>query len=119
MIVYRSIMACAIILCLATGAAAAPKTQCAEMRKELARLRIEYKRYASGAIPYTGEVQFETIAQMIDEIIELKRKLRKSDCDVPSRLEDLGEKPRKTRGADRSTKRGQPKHGRRSNSKSR
>jgi hypothetical protein len=112
-------MACGILLCLLTGTAAARKAQCAEMRKELTRLRIEYKRYATGAIPYTGEVQFETIAQMIDEIIELKRILRKSDCDVPSRLEDLGEKPRNTRGADRSTKRGKPKHGRRSNPNSR
>ncbi len=80
---------------------------------------MEYRNYAAKATPQAGEVKFETLAQMIDEIIELKTKMSKADCDVPSRLEDLGEKSPPERATGQGGTQGKTKDERRSNPKSR
>lgn len=94
---------------------------CTPLLKELRQLRIEYRRYATGAVPYSGIVEFERLAAMLDEIIELKRKVGRANCpgSVPSRLEDLGEKPREPKTAPLTKKSREKQHERRRRPKSR
>ncbi len=67
---------------------AEPKT-CAEMQEELGRLRQAYHEYATTGGDEPGGVTFGRLAAMLDEIVALKRTMRRSNCQAPPRSKQI------------------------------
>lgn len=77
------------LLLIAIPAYAAEKKSCAAMQKELSRLRTEYHEYASGSDKASGEISFDKLSEILDEIIKLKQEMRDSDCKIRLRKQDI------------------------------
>jgi DNA repair ATPase RecN len=85
---YRIVLGAALIAALTLQADAARKP-CWELKKELTELRVQYHEYATGLSDELEEVTFDRLAEMVDRIVELKRIMRKSNCKIRSRKDDL------------------------------
>jgi len=77
------------LLLMAIPAYAAEKKSCASLQKELSRLRTEYHEFASGSDKASGEISFDKLAEMLDEIIKLKQEMRDTDCKIRPRKQDI------------------------------
>lgn len=75
--------ACLIVCLLIPGAAVA--SGCPKLAKDLVRLRKEYHELVSNPKPDGNPLTFEEVVAKLDEIVDLKHKMRKSDCKIPAR----------------------------------
>lgn len=63
-----------------------PAKSCAALKKDLVHLRSEYHKYVTtGKTDKSEGVKFERLVKILDEIIDLKRQMRESNCKVPLR----------------------------------
>lgn len=53
---------------------------CADMAKELQKLRREYHEFVTHPTLEKGELTFEAITDRLDKIVALKNKMRKAAC---------------------------------------
>lgn len=58
---------------------------CPKMAKDLARLRKDYHEFITAPKNEEKPITFEQVAAKLDEIVEFKHKMRKSDCKIPPR----------------------------------
>ena len=65
----------------AAGAAAG----CPALKKQLARLRMEYQRYATSPELKPDASGFDELTELLDKIVDVKAEMRKSGCKPPPR----------------------------------
>lgn len=53
---------------------------CSEMKRELARLRLEYHTYATRSSEASGPITFDGLVEILDKIVALKNEMRQSNC---------------------------------------
>ena len=66
---------------------------CPKMAKDLARLRKEYHKFVTARNNKEKPITFEQVAEKLDEIVDLKHKMRKSACKIPPRSKPWEPKP--------------------------
>lgn len=88
-----SIIFTILVLIWTGGAWSESPTTCAQMGRELARLRQAYHDYAREDAQGQRNVSFDILAEMLDEIVALKRRMRKSNCKVPPRSRQVRAQP--------------------------
>ncbi len=97
-----------LITLLAVVGAGKAGPDCVKMQKELSALRLEYHDYANGNHDTWGEVTFERLSEVLDEIIELKGRMRDANCRVLPREKDIVA-AKKKRDLERSRQQPQPR----------
>lgn len=66
--------------------AAAAAAGCPALKKQLARLRMEYQRYATGPELKSDAAGFDELAELLDKIVDVKAQMRKiPNCKIPPR----------------------------------
>ena len=97
-----------LITLLAVVGAGKVGPDCLKMQKELSELRLEYHDYANGNHDTWGEVTFERLSEILDQIIELKGRMRDAGCrNILPREKDIAA-AKKKRDLDRSRQQSQP-----------
>jgi predicted phosphohydrolase len=81
----------------------AVRPDCKQMRKELTELRLEYHDFAKGNHDTWSEITFKRLCEILDEIVQLKQRMRESNCAPMSRKKNL-EKALKERDANAAKK---------------
>ena len=85
------------------GPAMAVRPDCKKMRKELTELRLEYHDFAKGNHDTWSDITFKRLCEILDEIVQLKQRMRESNCAPMSRKKNL-EKALKERDANAAKK---------------
>lgn len=89
------------LICAASANAVRP--DCKKMREELTELRLEYHDFAKGNHDTWSEITFKRVCEILDEIVQLKQRMRESNCTPMSRKKNL-EKALKEREANATKK---------------
>ena len=82
------ILLSAILLILALPSAGLCES-CDALAKQLVRLRGEYHGYATADEAQKKLTTFDDLTGKLDEIIEVKKKMRQADCKIPPRSKAL------------------------------
>jgi hypothetical protein len=70
---------------------------CWEMTRDLAKLRQKYVDYVHWTVDDSETVTFEGLVAILDEIIEMKNKMRAENCKIPPRKKPPPEKKKGSR----------------------
>ncbi len=97
-----------LITLLAVLGAGKVGPDCLKMQKELSELRLEYHDYANGNHDTWGEVTFEKLSEILDQIVELKGRMRDANCPILPREKDIAA-AKKKRDLERSRQESQPR----------
>lgn len=79
---------CATLLILTLPTAGLCES-CDTMIGQLTRLRNEFHRYATADEAQKKLMTFEELVTKLDEIIDVKKKMRQAECRIPSRSAKL------------------------------
>ena len=75
----------AILLCIVFPGWASAQKSFGAMTKELYQLRLEYHQLVNGPDAKSRRITFDELVQVLDKIVDLKNRMRRSNCKIPPR----------------------------------
>jgi hypothetical protein len=84
--VIKVIVGFLLVTLMFPSLAAAAAAGCPALKKQLARLRMEYQSYATSSELKPDGAGFDELAEILDKIVDVKAQMRKiPNCKIPPR----------------------------------